>query len=108
MIVILLRDHTEGFEALSLRVKEYPPEKVEGITGVARETIRRFAAIYAGSSPSFIYAGSGMQHHTNGGMMIRTISCLPRSGRGVETSWRWNVLSYQRSFSCSVEHTRRK
>ena len=76
--------HTEGFEALSARVQEYSPEKVEGITGVDKETIRKFAAIYAGSKPSFIYAGSGMQHHTNGGMMIRTIACLP----GLVGAWK--------------------
>jgi anaerobic selenocysteine-containing dehydrogenase len=79
-----VENHTEGFAALSVRVQEYTPEKVEGITGVDKETIRKFAAIYAGSKPSFIYAGSGMQHHTNGGMMIRTIACLP----GLVGAWK--------------------
>jgi anaerobic selenocysteine-containing dehydrogenase len=79
-----VENHTEGFAALSVRVQEYSPEKVEGITGVDKETIRKFAAIYAGSKPSFIYAGSGMQHHTNGGMMIRTIACLP----GLVGAWK--------------------
>ncbi|MHC4321817.1 MAG: molybdopterin-containing oxidoreductase family protein [Planctomycetota bacterium] len=77
-------NYTEGFVALSERVQEYSPEKVEGITGVDKETIREFAAIYAGNKPSFIYAGSGMQHHTNGGMMIRTIACLP----GLVGAWK--------------------
>ncbi len=80
-----IENYTEGFGALSERVQEYSPEKVEGITGVDRETIRKFAAIYAASKPSFIYAGSGMQHHTNGGMMIRTISCLP----GLVGAWKY-------------------
>jgi len=79
-----VENYTEGFAALSVRVQEYSPEKVEEITGVDKETIRKFAAIYAGSKPSFIYAGSGMQHHTNGGMMIRTISCLP----GLVGAWK--------------------
>lgn len=52
-------NHTEGFEALSKRVQEYPPDKVEDITGVDKKTIKKFAAIYAGNKPSFIYAGSG-------------------------------------------------
>lgn len=79
-----VENHTEGFAALSERVQEYSPEKVEGITGVDKETIRNFAAIYADNKPSFIYAGSGMQHHTNGGMMIRTIACLP----GLVGAWK--------------------
>ena len=80
-----VNNHTEGFEALSERVQEYPLDRVEDITGVDKETIRKFAAVYAGRKPSFIYAGSGMQHHTNGGMMIRTISCLP----GLTGAWKY-------------------
>ncbi|MHC4453407.1 MAG: molybdopterin-containing oxidoreductase family protein [Planctomycetota bacterium] len=72
-----VKNYTEGFDALSLRVQEYSPDKVEDITGVDKEIIKKFAYVYAKSKPSFIYAGSGMQHHTNGGMMIRTIACLP-------------------------------
>ena len=81
-----VKNHTEGFEALSERVQEYPLDMVEAITGVDKETIRKLATIYADSKPSFIYAGSGMQHHTNGGMMIRTISCLP----GLTAAWKYS------------------
>ncbi len=80
-----VNNHTVGFEALSERVQEYPLDRVEAITGVDKETIRKFATIYAEGKPSFIYAGSGMQHHTNGGMMIRTISCLP----GLVGAWEY-------------------
>lgn len=72
-----VENYTKGFEDLAERVREYTLDKVEAITGVKGETIEEFARIYANCRPSFIYAGSGMQHHTNGGMMIRTISCLP-------------------------------
>ncbi|MFQ5965418.1 MAG: molybdopterin-dependent oxidoreductase [Candidatus Scalinduaceae bacterium] len=72
-----VKDYTKGFEALTKRVREYPLDKVEEITGISENIVERFAKIYASSKRSFIYAGSGMQHHTNGGMMIRTISCLP-------------------------------
>lgn len=80
-----VNNHTEGFEALAERTREYPLERVEEITGVKKETIKEFAEIYANNRPSFIYAGSGMQHHTNGGMMIRTISCLP----GLAGAWKY-------------------
>ena len=29
------------------------------------------------TSPSMIRIGNGLQHHDNGGMIVRTISCLP-------------------------------
>ncbi len=80
-----VKNYTEGFEPLSKRVQEYPLDKVEDITGIDKDIIEEFATIYARSKPSFIYAGSGMQHHTNGGMMIRTISCLP----GLVGVWRY-------------------
>ncbi|MEE9584835.1 MAG: molybdopterin oxidoreductase family protein [Candidatus Brocadiales bacterium] len=69
--------NTFGFGMLCQRVEEYPPEKVEKLTDIESETIIELARLYAQEVPSFIYAGSGMQHHTNGGMTVRTIACLP-------------------------------
>lgn len=68
---------THGFEGLKERVKDYAPETVEGICGVPAEDIRAFARLYAGHRPSFIYVGPGCQRHSNGGMMLRTLACLP-------------------------------
>ena len=68
---------TSGFEELQRRVEEYPPERVEKLTDVEANDIKKFARLYASSKPSFIYVGSGCQHHTNGGMTLRTLSCLP-------------------------------
>ena len=68
---------THGFAALKQRLREYPLARVQGITGVPAAQIRRFARAYAERQPAFIYLGSGCQHHSNGGMMVRTIACLP-------------------------------
>uniref|UniRef100_UPI0040268F1E molybdopterin-dependent oxidoreductase n=1 Tax=Candidatus Tripitaka californicus TaxID=3367616 RepID=UPI0040268F1E len=68
---------TSGFEELQRRVEEYPLERVEKLTDIEAQKIREFARLYASSKPSFIYVGSGCQHHTNGGMTLRTLSCLP-------------------------------
>jgi anaerobic selenocysteine-containing dehydrogenase len=70
-------EHTVGFEALAERVREYPAEKVAEITGVSAEQIRWLARTYATTRPSFVRLGNGLQHHTNGGMICRTIACLP-------------------------------
>ncbi|MBN2910454.1 molybdopterin oxidoreductase family protein [Polycladomyces sp. WAk] len=72
-----LRDHTVGWEQLKERLKTYPPERVSRITGVPKETIIRLAREYGKTSPSLIRIGNGLQHHDNGGMIVRTITCLP-------------------------------
>lgn len=72
-----IAEHTKGFEELAAQAEKYPPERVAEITGVPAETIVRLAREYAGTTPSFIRIGNGLQHHDNGGMAIRTISCLP-------------------------------
>lgn len=95
-----VQNHTIGFEELKERVKEYPLEKVSQITEVPAETIREFARLYAGTTPSVIRVGFGMQRNSNGGMMVRAISCLPaltgqlgKAGGGfmyINDSWMWN------------------
>lgn len=69
--------HTLGFEQLRERVADYSPEAVEGIAGVPAADIEKLAAWYASTESSFIYIGPGCQRHSNGGMTVRAISCLP-------------------------------
>ena len=56
---------------------QYDPNTVSDITGVPVEDIYKLARMYGNTSPSYIRIGNGPQHHDNGGMCIRTISCLP-------------------------------
>ncbi|MFE5323750.1 molybdopterin-dependent oxidoreductase [Paenibacillus sp. NPDC056579] len=72
-----LREYTVGHEELRRHVKQYDPATVSAITGVPAEDIVKLARLYGQTSPSFIRIGNGPQHHDNGGMCIRTISCLP-------------------------------
>ena len=73
-----LRDHTVGWEALRDRVlEEYPPDRVAQITGISAEDIERLAVTYATQRPSAIRLGYGIARNANGGMMVRTITCLP-------------------------------
>jgi anaerobic selenocysteine-containing dehydrogenase len=77
-------EHTVGFEALRERLDEYPPERVERISGVPAEVVETLAREYATTRPAFIRIGNGLQHHDNGGMAVRTIACLP----GLVGAWR--------------------
>ncbi len=84
---LLIRDHliqedfvekyTVGYDQLKHHVLEYTPEKVSAITGVSVEDLCSLAQLYGTTSPSFIRIGNGLQHHDNGGMIVRTIACLP-------------------------------
>jgi len=77
--------HTVGFEALRERLGGYAPEAVESTTGIAAAEVRAFARAYARSQPAFIYVGPGCQRHSNAGMTLRTLACLP----GLTGSWRY-------------------
>src|SRR6516225_7924182 len=58
-------------------LKEYPPEKVAGITGLAAKDIEQLAHEYGTIRPAFIRVNYGLQRHYGGGMAMRTITCLP-------------------------------
>ncbi len=72
-----LQEYTVGHEELREHVVQYDPNAVSDITGVPVEDIYKLARMYGNTSPSYIRIGNGPQHHDNGGMCIRTISCLP-------------------------------
>ncbi|MCS7285588.1 MAG: molybdopterin oxidoreductase family protein [Anaerolineae bacterium] len=78
-----VRQFTFGFEALKERVASYTPEAVADITGVPVSDIEALARLYAGVPRSLIRLNYGLQRHTNGGMAVRTIACLP----GLTGAW---------------------
>jgi anaerobic selenocysteine-containing dehydrogenase len=77
-------NHTLGFKEMSARLADYPPEKAARITGVPEADIVALACLYGETPHSFIYVGPGCQRHSNGGMTVRTIACLP----GLTGAWR--------------------
>ncbi len=68
---------TAGFTALAHHVKQYDPERVARITGVAAEDVVALARRYGATRAAFIRVGIGLSRHDNGGMTCRTIACLP-------------------------------
>ncbi|MCM3041016.1 molybdopterin oxidoreductase family protein [Paenibacillus motobuensis] len=72
-----LQQYTIGHEQLREHVRQYTPERVSVITGVPAEDIVKLALMYGQTSPAYIHIGNGLQHHDNGGMTVRTITCLP-------------------------------
>ena len=72
-----LQQYTIGHEQLREHVRQYTPQRVSVITGVPAEDIVKLASMYGQTSPAYIHIGNGLQHHDNGGMTVRTITCLP-------------------------------
>lgn len=72
-----IENYTTGFEELKEAAKEYTPQKVTELTGITEEKLQELANLYGTISPSFIRIGNGLQHHENGGMIVRSIACLP-------------------------------
>jgi anaerobic selenocysteine-containing dehydrogenase len=68
---------TLGFTALVQHVKQYDPDRVAAITGLAAPDIVAFAHRYGATRAAFIRVGIGLSRHDNGGMTCRTIACLP-------------------------------
>ncbi len=76
--------HTSGFDALRERVKQYPPERVAALTGIAKEEIVQLAREYATVRPAVIRLNYGLQRSERGAMAVRAISLLP----AVTGSWK--------------------
>lgn len=72
-----LDKYSYGFDEFHKKAMEYPPERVAGLTGISKERIESLAKVYAGTKPSFIRIGNGLQHHKNGGINTWAISLLP-------------------------------
>ncbi|WP_084019418.1 molybdopterin-dependent oxidoreductase [Desulfuribacillus alkaliarsenatis] len=72
-----INKYTYGYTELKQMINLYTPEKVAKITGVAVTDIVQLATEYGSNKKSFIRIGNGFQHHFNGGMATRNITCLP-------------------------------
>ena len=72
-----VRDYTLGFDELRERAAEYPPARVAELTGIPAEELVRLARLYATTKPAVIRLQYGMQRHSNGGMLVRVVTCLP-------------------------------
>jgi anaerobic selenocysteine-containing dehydrogenase len=70
-------NYTLGFDALARRAGEYPPERVEHLTGIPREDVVSLAREYATTRPAAIRLNYGIQRSERGGSATRAIAALP-------------------------------
>jgi formate dehydrogenase alpha subunit len=68
-----IASRTEGFEEFRAALAEYTPERVEAITGIPADELRRAARIYAGAGSAAIIYAMGITQHTTG--VDNVLSC---------------------------------
>src|SRR5690242_8245641 len=71
-----VKDRTSGFDALKENAKNFAPEKMAPICGIAAETIREVARAYATSKASMILWGMGISQHVHGTDNARCLIAL--------------------------------
>lgn len=75
---LLVEKYVYGFEEYKSYVCEFPPERVQKITGIDAELIRKAAKLYAGNgSAGILFSPSPVVHNINGVQNYRAVHCLP-------------------------------
>lgn len=69
--------HALGWHDLRDRAKEYPPERVATLTGIAVEDIVRLARLWATTTPAILKFSDGLQRNLQGGQSVRAVLALP-------------------------------
>lgn len=73
-----INQNVQGYAEFAAEVlPRYTPEIVSRTTGIDAAVIREMARMYAKADAPFIRLGSGLSRYGNGGMTVRTITCLP-------------------------------
>ncbi|MFC2057233.1 molybdopterin-dependent oxidoreductase [Chloroflexota bacterium] len=89
--------YTLGFDRLVEHVKQYPPEKVEEITWVPADDIRKIARIFANTRPASIVPGTcSMDQHINGFQNNRALALLQIITGNVDVPGGWVTVPFIR------------
>jgi len=68
--------YTEGFDELAVHVRDFPPERMAAVCGVAAETLRMVARKYATAHRSIIFWGMGISQSVHGTDNARALIAL--------------------------------
>jgi formate dehydrogenase major subunit len=71
-----IQAHTDGYEALKERIKDFAPEQMAELCGISAERIKEVARLYARSERSLIFWGMGISQHTHGTDNARCLIAL--------------------------------
>jgi len=71
-----VEERTENFEAMQEAVEEFPPEKVEEITGISEEKLRKAARMYGEAEKATILFAMGITQHSHGTDNVLSVANL--------------------------------
>ena len=71
-----IAERTEGFDDLAKTVANYPPEKVEQITGINAEQLRQAAVAYSRADSAMILYSMGITQHSTGTNNVKSVANL--------------------------------
>jgi formate dehydrogenase alpha subunit len=71
-----IKERTEGFDALRHILEDYPPERVEKITGIPAHDLEGAARIYAKADSAAILYAMGITQHTAGTDNVKSLANL--------------------------------
>ena len=71
-----ISERTEGIDALREMVEKFTPEKVEAISGVKEQDLRKIAELYAKSEVSSIVYAMGITQHISGVDNVKSLANL--------------------------------
>jgi anaerobic selenocysteine-containing dehydrogenase len=66
-----------GWDELEARLGDWPVERAATVTGVAAAAIERLGERIAGTRPTAIRAGLGLQRHAGAGQAVRAVMAIP-------------------------------
>jgi len=96
--------HTIGFDKLAKHVKQYPPERVEGIAGVPADKIKGLARIFAhAESASIIQGICSLDQHINGLQTNRALAILQAVTGNVDVPGGWVNVPFPRLGSLHIK-----
>lgn len=73
---VFIEERTEGYEELREAVSAYTPERVEEISGIPADVLRKAARLYAESKPAAILYAMGITQHTTGTDSVKSCANL--------------------------------
>ena len=69
-------ERTEGFKAFEAKVRDWTPERAEGISGVPADQIIKAARLYATAGAAAIFWAMGITQHTTGTDNVKSLANL--------------------------------
>ncbi len=69
--------HALGWEDLRVRANEYPPERVEQLTGISVADLQRLTHLWVTATPAVVKFSDGIQRNLQGGQSVRALLALP-------------------------------